>query len=106
MEALEPETFYRILLFAANAKGRSEPTVIDDVHLEGPVKYTGKFLLPGARLYSNCPLLCLFSSRPGTVNSLEIDLSPFLLGLAVTAAALFVFGCFVLVALYRRNNNK
>lgn len=46
------------------------------------------------------------SYRTGaTLNQVEIELSPLLAGLAVTAATLFVFVCCVLVALYRRQRN-
>lgn len=42
LDNLQQETSYRILLFAVNPKGRSEPTVIDDVRCQGIVKYSGE----------------------------------------------------------------
>lgn len=44
-------------------------------------------------------------SAGATLNQVEIELSPILAGLAVTAASLFVFVCCVLMALYRRQRN-
>lgn len=41
IDNLEPGASYRIVLFAANAKGRSEPTIIDDITFKGVAKYTG-----------------------------------------------------------------
>lgn len=43
IENLEPGSSYRIILFAVNAKGRSEPTIIDDITFKGVAKFTGKF---------------------------------------------------------------
>lgn len=80
MEQLELETLYRILLFAVNPKGRSEPIIIDGINFKGIAK------LP--------------------TNKLDLQLSPFVAGLAVTAAVLFVCTSCVLVALYRRNSRK
>lgn len=40
-EGLEPGISYRILLYAINAKGRSDPTVIDAITFKGVAKYTG-----------------------------------------------------------------
>uniref|UniRef100_A0A182UA33 Ig-like domain-containing protein n=1 Tax=Anopheles melas TaxID=34690 RepID=A0A182UA33_9DIPT len=42
IDNLEPGSSYRIILFAANAKGRSEPVIIDDITFKGVAKYTGK----------------------------------------------------------------
>lgn len=59
--------------------------------------------MPSSNLFA---IIYSLSPTLQTAANLEIELSPFLLGLAVTAAALFVFGCFILVALYKRNANK
>lgn len=45
IDNLEPRSSYRIILFAVNAKGRSEPTIIDDITFKGVAKYTGKFFI-------------------------------------------------------------
>lgn len=42
IDNLEPGSSYRIILFAVNAKGRSEPTIIDDITFKGVAKYTGE----------------------------------------------------------------
>ncbi len=44
VDNLEPGNSYRIILFAVNAKGRSEPTIIDDITFKGVAKFTGKLL--------------------------------------------------------------
>lgn len=44
LDNLEPGTSYRIILFAANAKGRSEPVIVDDITFKGVAKYTGEYL--------------------------------------------------------------
>lgn len=41
IDNLESANSYRIVLFAVNPKGRSEPTVIDDIKFEGVAKFTG-----------------------------------------------------------------
>ena len=41
VEGLEPGASYRIMLFAMNAKGRSDPTILDAVTFKGVAKYTG-----------------------------------------------------------------
>lgn len=41
VDNLEPGNSYRIILFAINAKGRSEPTIIDDITFKGVAKFTG-----------------------------------------------------------------
>lgn len=40
-ENLEPGASYRIMLYAVNAKGRSDATVIDTVTFKGVAKFTG-----------------------------------------------------------------
>lgn len=80
MGDLEPDTAYRIVLFAVNPKGRSEPVIIDGINFKSIAKQTA--------------------------NKLDLELSPFIAGLAVTAAVLFVLSSCVLVALYRRNSRK
>lgn len=80
MDDLQPETYYRVLMFAVNPKGRSEPVIIDGIHFKGITK--------------------------ATANKLDLELSPFLAALSVTAAALFVCTSCVLVALYRRSSRK
>lgn len=42
IDNLEPGNSYRIILFAVNAKGRSEPTIIDDITFKGVAKFTGE----------------------------------------------------------------
>lgn len=75
------DSSFRVLLFAVNAKGRSEPTVLDEMHVRRVAKFRG-------------------GAAP---DQLEIELSPVLAALAVTVASLFVLSCCVLVALYRRS---
>lgn len=41
-DGLEPGASYRIMLYAINAKGKSDPTVIDTVTFKGVAKFTGK----------------------------------------------------------------
>lgn len=41
IDNLEAGSSYRIILFSANAKGRSEPTIIDEITFKGVAKYTG-----------------------------------------------------------------
>ena len=41
---LPQDTSYRLLLFAVNPKGRSEPTVLEEVQFKGPVTYTGQWV--------------------------------------------------------------
>lgn len=102
LDNLQEDTSYRILLFAVNPKGRSEPTVIDDVRLKGLVKYAGQ---SHYQLFYHW-VTDTVSHPQGSANNLEIELSPLLLAMAVSAAALFVFGCFVLVTLHRRHTDK
>lgn len=40
-EGLEPGVSYKILLYAVNAKGRSDAAVIDAITFKGVAKYTG-----------------------------------------------------------------
>lgn len=40
VEDLEPGNVYRVVLFSSNAKGRSEPIVLDDISFKGVAKYT------------------------------------------------------------------
>lgn len=42
IDNLSPGSSYRIILFAVNPKGRSEPTIIDDITFKGVAKFTGK----------------------------------------------------------------
>ena len=48
LDNLEATTSYRLILFAVNAKGRSEPVIIDDISFKGVAKFTGKFLFYSA----------------------------------------------------------
>ncbi|KAG4071003.1 hypothetical protein HA402_001440 [Bradysia odoriphaga] len=82
VDNLEPGNSYRIILFAVNAKGRSEPTIIDDITFKGVAKFTGQS------------------------NGLNVSISPILASLTLIAAILFAVVCIVLAALYRRHNNK
>lgn len=43
IDSLEAGSSYRIILYAANAKGRSEPTIIDEITFKGVAKYTGRY---------------------------------------------------------------
>lgn len=45
IDNLEPGSSYRIILFAVNPKGRSEPTIIDDINFKGVAKFTGMLIL-------------------------------------------------------------
>ncbi|XP_059613324.1 neural cell adhesion molecule 2 isoform X1 [Phlebotomus argentipes] len=81
IDNLEPGSSYRIILFAVNAKGRSEPTIIDDINFKGVAKFTGP-------------------------SSVSVQLSPVLAGLALIAAILFTVVFCVIIALYRRNYSK
>lgn len=47
VDELEPALTYRVILFAVNAKGRSEPTILDNITMNVPSKFTGElnFLL-------------------------------------------------------------
>ncbi|XP_065086587.1 hemicentin-1-like [Ochlerotatus camptorhynchus] len=82
LDNLEPGTSYRIILFAANAKGRSEPVIVDDITFKGVAKYTG------------------------VSNVMNVPLSPVLAALTLTVAILFAVVCIVLVTIYRRHASK
>ncbi|XP_012285308.1 hemicentin-2 [Orussus abietinus] len=71
---------YRLYLYAVNAKGRSEPTVLEPVTLKGVAMYT-------------------------TGNTDAAVLSPLLLGLAATATLLALAVAGILAALYRKHSN-
>lgn len=43
VDNLESSSSYRLILFAVNAKGRSEPVIIDDISFKGVAKFTGEF---------------------------------------------------------------
>jgi hypothetical protein len=42
LDNLESSSSYRLILFAVNAKGRSEPVIIDDISIKGVVKFSGE----------------------------------------------------------------
>lgn len=42
IDNLDPSATYRMIIFAVNAKGRSEPIIIDDINFKGVAKFTGK----------------------------------------------------------------
>ncbi|KAK9709842.1 CD80-like C2-set immunoglobulin domain [Popillia japonica] len=90
-EGLEPGASYRIMLYSVNAKGRSDPTVIDArgrsdptvidaVTFKGVAKYTG--------------------------SSTSMAVSPLILGLMGTAGILTITVCLVLGALCRRHYSR
>ncbi|KAF5299126.1 hypothetical protein FQR65_LT09484 [Abscondita terminalis] len=79
-EGLEPGISYRILLYAINAKGRSDPAVIDAITFKGVAKYTG--------------------------SSASIPVSPLFLGLLGAAGILAAGVCLVLAALCRRHYSR
>lgn len=43
VENLDPLGSYRLILYSMNAKGRSEPTIIDIIKLKDIAKYTGDY---------------------------------------------------------------
>ena len=60
LDNLEATTSYRLILFAVNAKGRSEPVIIDDISFKGVAKFTGKFYCQlQQNLFAFLALLCL-----------------------------------------------
>ncbi|XP_033322506.1 protein turtle homolog A isoform X1 [Megalopta genalis] len=71
---------YRLFLYAINAKGRSEPAILEPVTLKGVAMYT-----------------------TGTTDASM--LSPLLLGLAATATLLALAVAGILAALYRKHSN-
>ncbi|XP_017879880.1 hemicentin-1-like [Ceratina calcarata] len=70
---------YRLFLYAINAKGRSEPAILEPVTLKGVAMYT--------------------------TGNTDASMSSLLLGLAATATLLALFGAGVLAALYRKHSN-
>ncbi|XP_011504734.1 PREDICTED: hemicentin-2-like [Ceratosolen solmsi marchali] len=71
---------YRLFLYAANAKGRSEAAILEPVTLKGVAMYT-------------------------TGNTSGSVFSPLLLGLAATATILTLAVAGILAALYRKHSN-
>nr|XP_031831154.1 hemicentin-1-like isoform X2 [Nomia melanderi] len=71
---------YRLFLYAINAKGRSDPAILEPVTLKGVAMYT-----------------------TGTTDASM--LSPLLLGLAATATLLALAVAGILAALYRKHSN-
>ncbi|KAI8129944.1 hypothetical protein FF38_11844 [Lucilia cuprina] len=82
IDNLDPSATYRMIIFAINAKGRSEPIIIDDINFKGVAKFTG------------------------ASNGLTVPLSPFLAGLTLFCALLFAISCIILAAIYRRFSNR
>lgn len=87
-EGLDAGVSYKIMLYAVNAKGRSDPTVIDTVTFKGVAKYTVPLLLPGTSASSLLPL------------------NPIILGLLGIAGILAAGICLVLAALCRRHMHR
>lgn len=44
MDNLDPSGIYRMIIFAVNAKGRSEPILLDNINFKGVAKYIGESL--------------------------------------------------------------
>ena len=42
LDNVDSSSSYRLILFAVNAKGRSEPVIIDDITFKGVAKFTGE----------------------------------------------------------------
>ncbi|XP_062126409.1 protein turtle homolog A [Drosophila sulfurigaster albostrigata] len=82
IENLDQAATYRMIIFAVNVKGRSEPIIIDDINFKGVAKLT--------------------SSTTG----LSMPLSPFLAGLTLFCGLLFAISCIILAAIYRRFSNR
>ncbi|EDW59180.1 protein turtle homolog B isoform X1 [Drosophila virilis] len=82
IENLDPAATYRMIIFAVNVKGRSEPTIIDDINFKGVAKLTGNS------------------------TGLSVPLSPFLAGLTLICGLLFAISCIILAAIYRRFSNR
>lgn len=79
-EGLEPGVSYRIMLYAINAKGKSDASIVDTVTFKGVAKYTG--------------------------NSATMPISPLILALLGTAGVLAAGVCLVLVALCKRHYTR
>lgn len=77
---MEPGASYQVNLYAVNAKGRSEPYIIEAVTFKGVAKFTGP--------------------------SASLPMNPVLTGLIATAVGLLVVVCAVVVALYRRHQHR
>lgn len=77
---LDPGMSYRIMLYAVNAKGRSDPTVIDPVTFKGVAKLQG--------------------------STASMPVSPLIMGLLGTAGILATGVCLVLAALCRRHYHR
>ncbi|TDG44787.1 hypothetical protein AWZ03_008761 [Drosophila navojoa] len=82
IENLDQAATYRMIIFAVNVKGRSEPTIIDDINFKGVAKLTGNS------------------------TGLSVPLSPFLAGLTLVCGLLFAISCIILAAIYRRFSNR
>ncbi|XP_068153832.1 protein turtle homolog B isoform X1 [Drosophila tropicalis] len=82
IDNLDQAGTYRMIIFSVNAKGRSEPTIIDDINFKGVAKFTG--ISPG----------------------LSMPLSPFLAGLTLFCGLLFAITCIIAAAFYRRFSNR
>lgn len=63
IDNLEPGYFYRVIIFAVNAKGRSEPTIIDDISFKGVAKFTGKTKIK-AKFYKYFRLVSVIMWHP------------------------------------------
>lgn len=83
LENVDPSVSYRLILFAVNAKGRSEPIIIDDLTFKSVTKIAG---------VSN------------VMNVVPIN--PVLAALMLTAAMLFAVVCIVFATIYRKHSNK
>ncbi|XP_050294680.1 hemicentin-1 isoform X2 [Anthonomus grandis grandis] len=79
-EGLDPGTSYRIVLYAANKKGRSDATVIDPVTFKGVAKLQG--------------------------STASMPISPLIMGLLGTAGILATGVCMVLAALCRKHYSR
>nr|XP_017021487.1 protein turtle homolog A isoform X1 [Drosophila kikkawai]XP_017021488.1 protein turtle homolog A isoform X1 [Drosophila kikkawai] len=82
IDNLDQAATYRMVIFAVNAKGRSEPTIIDDINFKGVAKFTG------------------------ASTGLSMPLSPFLAGLTLFCGLLFAIFCIMMAAIYRRFSNR
>ncbi|XP_018322838.1 titin isoform X2 [Agrilus planipennis] len=78
-EGLDATASYRILMYAVNAKGRSDPAVIDAVTFKGVAKFTGQA---------------------------SMTMSPLFMGLLGTAGILATGVCLVFAALCRKHYTK